>query len=216
MPFKIQEITSRHEDETLDFKLNAGNAAKIARTICSFANTSGGILAIGITDQRQVFGIDPEEQKYLVEKAGGKYCEPLPSLYFEEMEQDAEYEWEEPKSVLLVHVKESPDKPVYYKSKAGEALVYIRVGDKSLPASSTMIKRLERGLPVKQEPVWDELDKHQKRLFAYLANHERITIKDFASMANLSRQRAGKIIQNLVLEGMLREHTLEKTKFYTQ
>jgi predicted HTH transcriptional regulator len=215
MPFKIQEIIRRHENETLDFKRNAGNYAKIARTLCAFSNTSGGILAIGITDQRLVFGVDPEEQKFLIEKAGVLHCDPYPSFFFEELEEDPEVEGEEPKMILLVHVAESEDKPVFYISKGGERIVYIRVGDKSLPASPSIVKRLTRGLPVKQEPVWDGLGRHEKRLFAYLANHERVTVKDFASMANLSRQRAGKIITALVLEGMLREHSIEKTTFYT-
>jgi predicted HTH transcriptional regulator len=216
MAFKIDDIIRRHEDETLDFKLSAGNYLKIARTICAFANTSGGVLAIGISDQREVYGIDPEEQKYLIEKAGGMYCHPVPVLNFEELEKDPEYEWEEPKVVLLVHVEESKIKPIYYLGRGGEHIVYIRVGDKSLPASPSMVKRLERGLPVKQEPVWDALNKHEKRLFTYLGNHERITVKEFASLANLSLQRASKIIKSLELEGMLREHTLEKTIFYTK
>lgn len=213
---KISELIKQSESERLDFKQNAGNLAKIARSLCAFANTQGGILAIGISDGREVIGIDPEEQKYLFEQAAGKYCQPAIDVHFEVLEDEAEFEWLEPKQVLLAHIAEAKYKPIYYLGKSGEKVVYVRVGDKSLPASASLIKRMERGLPLHQVADAEQLNKHERRLFQYLENNERITASAFAQMVNISKQRAGKILVQLMQEGLLREHTIEKTTFYTK
>jgi hypothetical protein len=52
-------------------------------------------------------------------------------------------------------------------------------------------------------------------LFDYLDHHERITVKLFSKLVNVSDRRASRILIQLVRAGVLRIHTHEKEDFYT-
>jgi predicted HTH transcriptional regulator len=55
----------------------------------------------------------------------------------------------------------------------------------------------------------------EKALLEYLADNERITLLEFCKLINISRRRASKILVNLVLSGVIRVHSTEKTEYYT-
>jgi ATP-dependent DNA helicase RecG len=47
----IDEYLSRNENKTLEFKENAKSLPTLIKTIIAFANTSGGLLIIGVQDK---------------------------------------------------------------------------------------------------------------------------------------------------------------------
>jgi predicted HTH transcriptional regulator len=211
----LQFFLRQKEGERLDFKQTAKNKHKIAKTLCAFANTKGGKLVIGISDRGYITGIDPDEEIYMVQMAGVELCRPELEMNFEVLEDYPEFEGAEPKMVLIVDVKESNYKPVRYLDKAGEWQTYVRVGDQSLPAAKTLTKRLEKGINGPESSSDFQPDKHQQRLLQHLKEKGKITVPEFCKLANLSKRRATKLITDLLLEGMLREHTLESKTFYT-
>ena len=55
----ILKLLANHEGKTLEFKRDLSSPVKVLRTVVDFANSSGGILIIGIEDgTRNVVGTE--------------------------------------------------------------------------------------------------------------------------------------------------------------
>ncbi len=56
----INDILSRNEGKTLEFKRDLSSHRPVLRTVVAFSNTAGGTLVFGIEDSRDVCGVsDP-------------------------------------------------------------------------------------------------------------------------------------------------------------
>jgi predicted HTH transcriptional regulator len=99
------------------------------------SNTAGGMILIGISDQRKIIGIDPEEERYMITAANETYCVPKATLELHVITIDPENLNEEEKYVLLVIVHATQDEPVSVKLPDGNLKIYRRIGDKSLASS---------------------------------------------------------------------------------
>lgn len=130
----IENLLKRAEGANLDFKLHISNSEKIAKTLVGFANTSGGIIAVGVSDTGEIKGIDGDEEVFMIEVAASKYCSPEIPIIFElyEIENwDGELAMEE-SYVLLAKVPKTGIRHLHINTE-GKATYYIRVGDKTLP-----------------------------------------------------------------------------------
>jgi predicted HTH transcriptional regulator len=125
------------EDEglKLEYKQQISSQEKIAKTLSAMSNTAGGLILIGISDQRKIIGIDPEEERYMITAANETYCVPMATLELHVITIDPENLNEEEKHVLLVIVHATQDEPVSVKLSAGNLKIYRRIGDKSLASS---------------------------------------------------------------------------------
>ena len=126
-------ITSK-ESKTLDFKQKVTSKEKIARTLAAMANTEGGIILIGISDQKKITGIDPEEEKFMVESANEIYCLPRVSLSckpFQVPDAEAEKKNMDEKFLLIVQIKKSAGPKIYISDQTGNKRLYIRVNDQT-------------------------------------------------------------------------------------
>ncbi|MFD2035958.1 helix-turn-helix domain-containing protein [Belliella marina] len=133
-PEFVKTLLSNEENEELDYKLNISDSYKIAKTLVAFANTKGGIIAIGINDQKIIKGIDPEEELFMIEKASSEYCEPkvIFSAEVYEIEYLDEEKLDENLYILIVSIPKSMDTH-YLKHKNGELIKYTRKADNNLP-----------------------------------------------------------------------------------
>lgn len=207
----LKQIIYQGEGENIDFKQTITQPYKIAKTIASFANTKGGKILVGVKDDKTIVGVDPEEEKYILETAADFYCDPPVKLKFEEVEDE-----EEEKTVLVVIIEESTDKPHFIKNQNEERLVYIRQQDKCLPASKKMIDLMQKGvLTPADDNLLPKPDHNQKKLLSYLERHEKITLKQFMQIVNISKRRATRILHDLTGQGFIREHDHEKEVYYT-
>ncbi len=114
---RLIKLIRRGEGEQLNFKQTISDPVKIAKTIASFANTRGGTLLVGVRDNRTIRGVDPEEEKYVLETAASFHCDPAISLTYREVE-DQETET----IVLEVTITESKHKPHYTINQLNETL----------------------------------------------------------------------------------------------
>lgn len=207
---KMREIQKRilgGESETLDFKQAITSAVKIAKTIVSFANHKGGTLLIGVRDNKSIAGINPEEEKHMLLLAAQFYCRPEVELLMQEHEIDG-------KTILEAMIPEGKGKKPYYaKGEDEKWWVYIRVKDKSVLASKIVMDVLKREDSNRGTLI--QFTHNEKTLLEYLTKHERITLKEFCKLVNISRWRASKILVNLVSAGVVRSHTTEKMEYYT-
>ena len=64
-------------------------------------------------------------------------------------------------------------------------------------------------------PLKVGIGENEKRLFLYLERHERVTVREFGRLVNISDRRASRILVQLVRAGVIRIHTYEKDEFFT-
>lgn len=202
----LKHLIAQGEGERLDFKQTINSAQKIAKTISAFANTKGGKLLVGIKDNGSPAKIHPEEEKYVLEMAGGLFCKPEVKIEFEIQEYLG-------RQILIAIIPQSKEKPHFAKGEDNKWWAYIRVHDQCLLASKVMLDVMRRN--TEDEPAKIEYGKPEKMLLEYLEQHKRITLKEYCKTANLSRWRAQKILVNLVQMGVVKIISTEKTDFYS-
>lgn len=203
----IKRLILEGEGSQLDFKKTITHVHKIAKTIVSFANNKGGKILIGVMDDGSIKGVkSEEEEKYQILKAAHFYCKPAVEPMFTEFYIDGA-------TVIMVEIAESNHKPHYALDEENKWWAYVRVKDKSVLASKVVLDVLKK--ESKGESALIEFSSKEKALLEYLEKNERITLKEFCHLINISRRRAARILVNLVLSGIIRVHNTDKTEYYT-
>ncbi|MCH1472834.1 MAG: ATP-binding protein [Bacteroidia bacterium] len=203
---RIKKYLIDGEGETLDYKQEISSASKIAKTMVSFANHKGGVLLVGVRDNRSIAGIRSEDEKYMLELAASFYCKPEINLELEEHNIGG-------KIILECTIPEGELKPYSAKGEDGKWWVHIRNKDKSLLASKIVVDVLKR--QASNKGTFIKYGKNEEALLKYLEDNERITLQQFRKMVNISKWRASKILVNLISAGVIINHTYEKPEFYT-
>lgn len=189
------ELIAQGEGQRLEFKRHIPNPHKIAKTITSLANAEGGIILVGVSDDGTIYGISPEEERYMMNKAAKEMCHPAIALHYDLFED------EEEQAVLIVHIKQSSEKPHYALNKKGKKGIYIRSLDQSRRANE---KELEHFADLKKRRE-DPMPSTNNEIAAllYLDDRPQITIKEYAKLINSSRNKARHILTRLVQYGFL-------------
>lgn len=200
----IIQIIKEGEGLTTEFKRTIDSAFKIAKTIVSFANTSGGSLLVGISDSGAILGVSSElaELKKL-ETATGKLIEPKLTIRIKSTLLDG-------KKVMQVDVDESSDKPHYAVNEKDMKIIYIRVKDKSIPIPKLLMQGetdadLEKLLA----------SRHIKTLIAYLREQDSVTAKVFSRIINISEKRAERMLHDLAEKQVLLKISRNKPEAFS-
>ncbi len=203
---KLSQLIQLGETDQQDFKETISSSQKIAKTMVSFANTRGGRILVGVRDNGGIRGANIEEEKYMLEAAAGFFCKPPIQIVFKTLEEKG-------KQVLLVEVPNSSEKPHFALGDDNKWWAYIRVDDNSVLASKTVLDVIRR-----ETSGADTLIKYtskEEALLGFLSKTNKITLKEFCKLVNISKWRANKILVNLISAGIIRVHNTEKTEFYT-
>jgi predicted HTH transcriptional regulator len=203
----IRKLILQGEGTSLDFKKTITNTEKIAKSLVAFANNKGGKLLIGVADDGSIKGVKSEdEEKYMINKAAHQFCKPAIEPAFEEVYVDD-------KLVLVVSIEESDTKPHYALDDNKKWWVYFRVKDKSILASKVIVDVLKKD--TKNTGQLIAYRDQEQKLFQYLAEEGRITLRQFSKLIRSSNRQAQKILVNLILTGLLLPHTSEKEEYFT-
>jgi predicted HTH transcriptional regulator len=210
--FELNELIENGENQQVEFKRKFTEPEKIAREMIALANTHGGKILFGIDDDKKVVGVESEKGEIeYIDLAARFYCEPPIHYKIEIMHIFR-------KDVIVADIPESKTKPhrLIENPKQHDDLnkVYIRVKDKSVLASKETIKVLKKLNPESPAQIINLGDK-EKALLDYLQTNERITVKQFKELLNISNRRASRILVNLVRADLIRLHNFEKEDFYT-
>ena len=206
----LYELIARGEGEELEFKQKTTHPQRISRTLASLANTRGGHVLVGVDDVGRVVGVrETEEELFVLRDAAAHYIEPpLTTLRFREVEADG-------RTVLVVTVPESLNKPHRAQVAPGDWRGYVRVGDASVQTSGLTEKLLERQQPeARFEKI--PLNKQELAVIEYLKTHARITLPQYMKLVNFGKRRAYQTLIKLVLHGYIRHHDKEKEVYYTR
>lgn len=134
----IKSLIKSGEGETLDYKLAINNPQKLARTLSAFANTSGGVILIGINDQRKIIGVDTEEEMHMVEWANATFLYPKLDLHYEVYEIAADFgSQDEDVNLLLVRIDKA-EGSCFFKTSENHLVLHRRLGDRNVSVSTTL------------------------------------------------------------------------------
>lgn len=195
----LKQWVKEGEGLHLEFKLKSNHPDKIMREIVAFANTDGGKLILGVSDDLQLVGLKhPDEDIYVMERAFARYSEPSVNYQREEVIL------ENGKIVLIYHIQKSEDEIIYFipDDKSLENKVYVRNADKSIQASREVREILKQQLKAKNYRF--QYGDKEKFLMKYLDENESITVSDFSILANIPLKIASKTLILLVLSNVLK------------
>ena len=136
---EVLNLIEMGEDYHCEFKRKFSTHKKIAKEMIAFANSGGGYILFGIDDDKKIIGIESEKSEAdLIQDSADNYCEPA-------IDYNIEYKELKGKEIIIVEIPESNKKPHRiqdYKNviNINDAVVSIRVNDKSVLASKEMIK----------------------------------------------------------------------------
>jgi ATP-dependent DNA helicase RecG len=144
---RLEDLLQQPEDEQLDFKRDMSSLNGIVKDICAFANTVGGILVIGVEDDRRVVGLDDAQQaeEQLMNVLSDR-LEPRPTVQVRHASHNGA-------DVLLVSLAFQAG-PVHLKKKPLDEGTYGRYGSTSRVVDPGRLAELRR---YRESRTWDEL-----------------------------------------------------------
>jgi len=194
----IEELISRGESQSLEFKESLRLKDEIGETISAFSNLDGGVALVGVSDRGGVLGVDigkntiEELANYIKRNTDPRV---FPSVTIQEVDG---------KNVVMVEVVGSTEKPVFFKNHA-----YKRVGKTNQMISASEIRKLAR--EERRRLRWDEqicedagledLDEGKVRWFLRRAKEGR----------GLAIEENMKICDSLTQLNLLRDNKLTNT-----
>ena len=185
----LQQLIEEGEHQMQDFKFCVNDSMKIAKSLVAFANTDGGRLLIGVKDNGKIAGVRSDEEFFMIEAAANVFSKP-------KVEFTTQLWTVESKTVLQIDVLPSEKKPHLAKDENQKWIPYVRVDDENVVMDSVVMKALE--LSRGKKGVVLNYGRPQETLFRYLNKNERVTLKQFARIANLSLKEAENIMAELL------------------
>ncbi len=128
----IKTFLKQGESETLEFKRADADFAGIAKAICAFANSKGGTVVIGVTEEGEVQGVkNAEERNMALRRTVRQEVSPQPYI------ASAVVDVSKGRQVIVLDVPSSEDKPYTYQNS-----IFVRQGTQTIEASGEAIRRL--------------------------------------------------------------------------
>lgn len=207
---ELNEIIENGENDRVEFKRKFSSPEKIAKEMIAFANSKGGKILFGIDDDKSVVGVESEKGELeLISTAAKFYCEP-------EVEFDTDIMLLKKKDIVVVNIEESKKKPhkLVSDDDNDNSKVYVRFNDMSILASKETIKILKNS-NLDSSPLQINIGEIEKALFDFLNENEKITVKGFKKLVNISERRASRTLVNLVKAKVIRHHLIGNEEFFT-
>ncbi len=166
---ELLKLIEKGETQKMEFKESLGLKDEIGEVVSAFSNTNPGRILIGVRDTGEVVGVQvgkktvQELANYIKTHTDNHI---FPEISVEEIED---------KKIVVIDVKESPEKSVFFKSKA-----FRRVGDSTHKLSASEIRKLAKESGPRM--YWDEqiceasledIDEEKVRWFLKEAKRQR-------------------------------------------
>ncbi|MBS4035073.1 MAG: putative DNA binding domain-containing protein [Ignavibacterium sp.] len=211
---ELKELIEEGENIQCEFKRKFSTPDKIAREMIAFANTKGGYVIFGVDDDKEIIGVESEkETAELIKETALNMCEPSLDFQISFVEMEG-------KEIVVASIPESSNKPHRLQDYSdqfdiNQAVVTIRVNDKSVQASKEMVRILRSNsgnLTLKKYAIGS----NEKTVFEYLSKKERISVKELSKLVNVSERRASRTLVKMVRANLLMIHTKDNgEEFFT-
>jgi predicted HTH transcriptional regulator len=222
---ELKQVVSLGEGISLEFKRKVPRDERIAKELIALANTHGGRILLGVDDDGTITGVDDAaEEEFVLRRAVDAHCRP-PVDYSTERVAVASR-----RDVILVTVPESSTKPHHLVTdanasaagrdgppdgtpEAGDGTAYVRVEEMSVEASPESVRMMEE--ENSREGVTFEFGENESLLMRYLDDYGRITVAEFAKLADISAEQASQTLVSLTKADLLRLHSDRKDDYFT-
>jgi predicted HTH transcriptional regulator len=202
----LRKLVQQGESAFLEFKRKAAHPEKIVREMIAFANTKGGILLVGVGDDKTIPGLKyPEGESHVIHEAL-KNCRPALEV------KETFIPVGNARTIIQYEIPESNRKP-HYQIVGSEKETYVRVNDQSIKASREIREIVKRAQ--KKKDIRFHYGEHEKFLMQYLEENEAITLTKFVELSGLKRFYASKKLVLLVLADVLNITPHEKGDLYS-
>ena len=211
---ELIDLIEEGENIQCEFKRHFTIPEKIAKEMIAFANTKGGYILFGIDDDKKVIGIESEKSEAeMVEDAAKNYCVPP-------VEYKINFIMHKGKEIVAVTIPESNYKPHRLQDYRNEldtrnAVVMVRVNDKSMRASKEMVRIMianSGNMALKKYSIGE----NEKTVFEYLAKKEKISVKELSNLVNISERRSSRTLVKMVRANLLVIHKKDNgEEFFT-
>uniref|UniRef100_B3EPX9 Putative transcriptional regulator n=1 Tax=Chlorobium phaeobacteroides (strain BS1) TaxID=331678 RepID=B3EPX9_CHLPB len=210
----LLDIIGQGETRHTEFKRLVHSPSKIAKSIVAFANTEGGIILIGVDDDKRIVGIHSEKEMLeIVYDAVKLHIDPTVGIETEILEYKR-------RLVLAVHVPESDDKPHYHLEEQRDPdtlkmimqrKVYMREESHNKVATKDKVCLMK----AIRNPLKLSFGTNEKMLLGYLKKNPSITADEFSSLAGIPMQKAMQTLIALVRSGAIKLCTKGRESFYS-
>ena len=207
---ELNRVVQLGEGLTLEFKTRVPRPERIAKEVIAFANTMGGRVLLGVDDDGSIKGVrDSDEEEYALKEALNAHCVPPVRYAIERIPVSKK------RNVLLVRVFESREKPHVLVDAADPTnkTAYIRIDDMSVEASREHVRLMRSGNF--SNNVQFEFGDKEHKLMRYLEDYGRITVQQFASLANISNRKASHTLVLLAKANVLQLHADPRRDYFT-
>ncbi|MBC8438162.1 MAG: putative DNA binding domain-containing protein [Deltaproteobacteria bacterium] len=134
----FRRLLEQPEGKTIEFKQDLSSSKSMMKALVAFANTAGGRLIIGVSDDRQILGVeDPLSQEE-------RLCSMIADSIVPRLVPNIEMITIEDKTLLIAEVFLSSSRPHFLRSKGAETGVYVRLGSTNRQADLELIAELRR------------------------------------------------------------------------
>lgn len=200
----IHSLIAEGEHQQQDFKFEISDARKIAKTLSAFSNTEGGRLLIGVKDNGKIAGVRSAEEQYMIEAAARVYCVPPVDCRMRTYVAEG-------RTVLVVTVDESSDKPIYAKDENGRKLAYLRIADENILATPVHLRIWQQSGNPQGELM--EFTEREQLLLSLLEANNGLSLNHYCRLAHISRRSAEHLLAKLVRYDIV-EPVFEGHKFF--
>lgn len=204
---ELRKLATKGEGINLEFKRKASYPDKIVSEMVAFANTQGGILLIGVSDDGTIPGVKfPEEEIFALERALEKHARPQLKITHHVIPLGKQ------RYVVQFNIAEGKRKPYACIEAGGKKKVYVRYEDKSVQASREMTEIIRRHKTTKSIRL--RYGEYEAMLMKYLDLHPYITFDQYRLLTGMNRYKASRSLVILVLANILQIIPTEKGDHY--
>ena len=205
-PAELARSIAAGEGKRLEFKRGLPSAAKVARTLCAFANTRGGLLLVGVGDRGELVGAPrPRETMERLREVARERVEPAVAVQVGATLLAG-------RRIVWCAVPVSKARPHAARLEDDEREVVTRVGASNRRASGATLRSIRT-----QRESGSELDELQRRVLRWMetrSSEVAASVAAFAQAHNVGRQRAKRAFTQLELAGRLVAHGSGARRLY--
>lgn len=200
---EVRRLVAQREGKSLEFKQGLPRDGKLARSLCAFANTRGGLLLIGVTDKGGFMGAPrPRATVSRLRSVAAERLEPPLEVQTGSLDVAGA-------RIVWCSVPLSPARPHAVIGDDDRHEVVVRVGASNRVASGATLAGI-RPRPVSR----GGLDALERKVLAWVGQQTRgsratadgATVAAFARAHNVGVQRARRAFTHLELAGRLVAH----------
>lgn len=132
----LKDIIGETTDYDKKLALEAKKPKSWCKSVSAFANGVGGTLIFGVTNDNEVRGLlNAEKDVEIISEQIKTRLDPIPEFHL------SFYRTEDDKTLILLNIRHGEETPYYYLAD-GVMEAYVRLGNESVKANATELKRL--------------------------------------------------------------------------